>query len=92
MKTPAAYRFDAWIRAVDTYSGNDLLYFNPKGIIPDVAVIQKGAKRDNPFREKKKFNTTGFPIRDSGTKARLQEEEEGEDDVDDEQELPEAEG
>jgi len=52
--------FDAWIRAVDTYSGNDLLYLNPSGVLPDAAVITKGVRRENPFRERRVFDTTGF--------------------------------
>jgi tRNA pseudouridine38-40 synthase len=84
------HRFDAWIKTIDTYSGSDLLYFNPKGTIPDVAVIQKGVKRENPFREKKKFNTTGFLRGDTEAKARLQEEDE-EEALDDKHELTEEE-
>ena len=80
-------RFDAWIQTIDTYSGSDLLYFNPKGTIPDVAVIHKGVRRENPFREKKKFNTTGFLTGDTEAKARLQEEEDEEEALDDKHEL-----
>jgi tRNA pseudouridine38-40 synthase len=53
--------FDAWIRSTDSYAGNDLLYLNHKGIIPDAAVIKKGERRNNPFREKRRFDATGFP-------------------------------
>ncbi|KAG1739992.1 pseudouridine synthase [Suillus lakei] len=53
--------FDAWVRSIDTYGGDDLLYLNPKGIIPAAAVIKKGDKRDNPFKEKRKFDLTSFP-------------------------------
>lgn len=49
------------MRSIDSYGGDDLLYLNPKGIIPAVAVIKKGDKRDNPFREKRKFDLTSFP-------------------------------
>jgi len=45
---------------VDIYSGNDLLYLNPSGVLPDVAVITKGVRRENPFRERKVFDTTSF--------------------------------
>ncbi|KAG1768448.1 pseudouridine synthase [Suillus placidus] len=55
--------FDAWVRSIDTYGGDDLLYLNPKGIIPAAAVIKKGDKRDNPFKEKRKFDLTSFPDR-----------------------------
>jgi tRNA pseudouridine38-40 synthase len=49
------------VRSIDSYGGDDLLYLNPKGIIPAVAVIKKGDKRDNPFKEKRKFDLTSFP-------------------------------
>lgn len=84
-------RFDAWIRTIDAYSGSDLLYFNPRGTIPDPAVIQKGVRREEPFREKRKFNTTGFLTGDNEAKARLQEEEDEEEAQDDKHELTEAE-
>jgi tRNA pseudouridine38-40 synthase len=71
-------RFDAWVRSIDTYGGDDLLYLNPKGIIPAVAVIKKGDKRDNPFKEKRKFDLTNFPdkqetsiIEDEETESKL---------------------
>ncbi|KIJ65635.1 hypothetical protein HYDPIDRAFT_88408 [Hydnomerulius pinastri MD-312] len=50
--------FDAWIRYVDNYEGNDLLYFNPRGIIPTAAVITKKGKRPKPFRENRRFDIT----------------------------------
>ncbi|KAG1788258.1 pseudouridine synthase [Suillus plorans] len=53
--------FDAWMRSIDSYGGDDLLYLNPKGIIPAAAVIKKGDKRENPFKEKRKFDLTSFP-------------------------------
>ena len=55
-------RFDAWMRSVDAYAGNDLLYLNPKGIIPATAAIQKGERRENPFKEKKRFDATSFSL------------------------------
>lgn len=66
--------FDAWIRSVDSYSGNDLLYLNPRGIIPTAAVIKKG--RENPFRERRLFDFTSFAI-DGNIKTK---EQGGEDD------------
>lgn len=54
--------FDSWVRFVDAYGGNDLQYLNPKGIIPPTAVIKKGEKRDNPFKEKRRFDATSFPL------------------------------
>ncbi|KAF8448996.1 pseudouridine synthase [Boletus edulis BED1] len=53
--------FDAWIRYVDNYEGNDLLYLNPRGIIPSTAVIKKDVKRrPMPFRESKRFDVTNI--------------------------------
>jgi tRNA pseudouridine38-40 synthase len=57
-------RFDAWIRALDSYAGNDLLYLNPKGTIHPSAVVKKGERRENPFREKKRFDATSFSLDD----------------------------
>jgi len=68
--------FDAWIRFVDAYAGNDLLYLNPKGTIPPTAVIRKGERRENPFREKKRFDATSFSADDD--KGKLVDEDEDE--------------
>ena len=54
------YRFDRWIRSIDSYSGPDLTYLNPKGEIPDSAVRKLGEQRSNPFREKRLFDSTDF--------------------------------
>lgn len=43
------------------YSGDDLLYLNPKGIIPAAAVVKRSERRKNPFRERKRFDVTDFP-------------------------------
>ncbi|KAK7008253.1 tRNA pseudouridine synthase 1 [Favolaschia claudopus] len=54
--------FDAWIRMVDAYGGNDLLYLNPKGTIPQAAVIKlRERHRKGGFKEKKLFDATSFP-------------------------------
>ncbi|KAF8637584.1 hypothetical protein AX17_002653 [Amanita inopinata Kibby_2008] len=84
--------FDAWIRTVDSYTGNDLLYFSPQGVIPEVAVLKKGERRENPFRERKKFNTTGFPLTDSESRAKLQDEEDEDEICMDKEALAETEG
>ncbi|KAI6041256.1 pseudouridine synthase [Pisolithus marmoratus] len=52
--------FDAWIRYVDSYEGNDLTYLNQRGIIPSAAVIKKSVKRPCAFREKKRFDITSL--------------------------------
>ncbi|EPT01126.1 hypothetical protein FOMPIDRAFT_1036444 [Fomitopsis schrenkii] len=64
--------FDAWIRHIDAYSGDDLLWLNSKGIIPAAAVIQKGALRQNHFRERKRFNATDRSV---GASTSVDEEE-----------------
>ena len=86
-------RFDAWIRAVDSYAGDDLLYLNRDGIIPLAAVIKKGERRENPFREKKIFDATSFPAAEE-VKKQLEEQGEAEDEdfVVDKQQLAEMEG
>ena len=65
------------MRSVDTYPGDDLLYLNPRGIIPAAAVLKKSERRKNPFREKKRFDATDFPAT-SKTEADEQEEDEEE--------------
>ena len=52
--------FDEWIRSIDRYAGADLAYLGPRGIIPPEAVIKHGQRRDNPFREKRKFDAVKF--------------------------------
>lgn len=55
-------RFDQWMRTVDNYSGNDFLWLNPKGIVPEQAIIIKGQRRENPFKERRRFNATSFAL------------------------------
>jgi tRNA pseudouridine38-40 synthase len=81
-------RFDAWMHTIDSYGGNDLLYLNPKGIIPAAAVIKMGEKRTKPLKDKKRFDATGFT--DTGNVDTI--EEEGEDTVIDKARLAETEG
>ena len=67
---------------MDRYEGSDLLYLNPRGIIPAAAVIKKGVRRSAPFREKKRFDITSLTdIKQEGP-ATL--EEAGEDENDEE--------
>ncbi|KAH7890799.1 pseudouridine synthase [Phlebopus sp. FC_14] len=61
--------FDAWIRHIDCYHGNDLLYLNPRGIIPPAAVIEKRGRRANAFRESRRFDITGPTEIKEGTPA-----------------------
>ncbi len=75
-----APRFDAWVHSVDAYSGDDLLYLNPKGIIPAAAVLKRSERRNNPFREKKRFDATDF-LAISKTEVDEQEEDEEEQDT-----------
>lgn len=89
--------FDAWIRSVDKYGGDDLLYLNHRGIIPPQSVVAKGRRRENPFKEHKRFDATAFPsdAKDGSAKAFIKEDEESgveEDGVDEvEQQLSDAE-
>ncbi|EAU90525.1 pseudouridylate synthase [Coprinopsis cinerea okayama7 len=85
--------FDAWIRSVDCYSGDDLLYLNSQGTVPDACVIKKGVRRTNPFREKRVFDTTSFPTADR-VKKQLEESdgEEVEEEIIDKKMLAETEG
>ncbi|KAF9454250.1 pseudouridine synthase [Macrolepiota fuliginosa MF-IS2] len=76
--------FDAWIRMVDNYAGNDLLYLNPEGTVPDAAVIKKGERREHPFRERRVFDATSFSESDN-IKTKLQQAEEGVVEEDDEE-------
>jgi len=69
-------RFDAWVRSIDAYSGDDLLYLNPKGVIPAAAVIKRTERRKNPFREKKRFDVTNFPDNSKVEVDEAEEEEE----------------
>lgn len=78
---------------IDAYAGNDLLYLNPTGAVPEAAVIKQGEKRANPFREKRIFDTTSFPA--EGIKKKLQEEaveSDEEEAILDKRQLEEAEG
>ncbi|KAG6886242.1 hypothetical protein C0993_010804 [Termitomyces sp. T159_Od127] len=70
--------FDSWMRHLDAYSGNDLLYLNPRGIIPPQAIIKKNERREDPFREKKRFDATSFSVDDDAAKAVGDEDEEEE--------------
>ena len=64
------------MRKVDAYDGYDLLYLNPKGVIPATAVVKYGERREKPFRENKKFDATSFP--EGQRPAGQGEDEEGE--------------
>lgn len=91
------YSFDAWVRSVDAYSGNDLLYLNSKGVIPPAAVIRKNERRDNPFRERRKFDVTTFAEKASGeleedVQSSLGDEDEQEEGKLDKKELADMEG
>ena len=68
---------------MDSYEGNDLLYLNPRGIIPTAAVIKKNVKRSSPFREKKRFDITSLQdIKQEGPAT--MEDDAGEDENDEE--------
>jgi tRNA pseudouridine38-40 synthase len=46
-----------------------LLYLNPKGTIHPAAVIKKGERRENPFKEKRRFDATSFSANDESAKS-----------------------
>lgn len=52
--------FDRWVHQFDRYSGQDLLYYNRQGVVPDEAVVKRGVSRSNAFREKRRFDATEF--------------------------------
>lgn len=66
------------MRHLDAYSGNDLLYLNPRGIIPPQAIIKRNERREDPFREKKRFDATSFSVDDDAAKAVGDEDEDEE--------------
>ncbi|TFK29719.1 pseudouridylate synthase [Coprinopsis marcescibilis] len=84
--------FDAWVRSVDSYAGNDLLYLNPEGKIPEACVIKKGERRSNPFREKRVFDTTSSPTAERVKKQLEESDGEEEEEVIDKRLLAETEG
>lgn len=53
-----------------------MLYLGPKGTIPPAAVIRKGERRENPFKERKRFDATSFTADDN--KGKLVDEDEDE--------------
>ena len=74
-----------------------MLYYNLQGTIPAAAIIKRGESRPNPFRERKRFDTTDFaPNVTASTLAEEVEEEEAENESEEEKmgkkELEEAEG
>jgi tRNA pseudouridine38-40 synthase len=84
--------FDAWVRSTDAYSGDDLLYLNPKGVIPTAAVVKRSERRKNPFREKRRFDVTDFPENGKIEVDEAEEEGDEQDVVMDKAELADMEG
>lgn len=50
------------------------MYYNNQGIIPDAAVVKKGERRADRFKEKKHFDATDF-AEDTSASVFLDEEE-----------------
>ncbi|KAH9926961.1 pseudouridine synthase [Fomitopsis serialis] len=75
--------FDAWIH---------LLWLNSKGIIPAAAVIHKGERRAGRFRERKHFDSTGYPTITDDSTTVVDEEAEEEDEALDKAKLDDMEG
>ena len=71
-------RFHAWIRTIDKYRGDDLLYLNPEGTIPSAAVIKQGERRANAFKDKRRFDATNVTQEKGGKDLPSDEEEEEE--------------
>ncbi len=89
------WRFDAWIQMVDNYDGDDLLYLNPEGTIPEVAILN-GQKRSKRFKENRVFDKTAFVNNDAEKVTEviegMEEEEEEEEVALSKQEAAEMEG
>ena len=85
-------RFDAWVRSIDAYFGDDLLYLNPKGVIPTAAVFKQSERRKNPFREKRRLDVTDFPESSKVEVDEAEDEEEEQDVVMDKEKLVDMEG
>lgn len=52
--------FNDWIKSIDVYKGGDLSYFIGGGAIPEHAIVKKGVRRQNPFRELKRFDANNY--------------------------------
>lgn len=50
--------FDKWMQSVDDYLGDDLLYLNPEGTVPEQAVIIPKQERKSKFHENAAFDKT----------------------------------
>jgi tRNA pseudouridine38-40 synthase len=87
-----APRFDAWVRSIDAYSGDDLLYLNPKGIIPAAAVFKRSERRKKPFRERKRFDVTDLLENSKAEVDEVEDEEEEEGVIIDKAKLVDMEG
>ncbi|KAH8116464.1 pseudouridine synthase [Phellopilus nigrolimitatus] len=87
--------FDHWLHTFDRYAGPDMLYFNAQGVIPEAAVVKKGERRANAFKERRRFDATDFAAdvpAAAFTGDELSENEEIEDEIISKKELEEAEG
>lgn len=71
-----ACRFDAWIRTIDKYKGDDLLYLNLEGTVPPAAVIKQGERRTNAFKDKRRFDATNITWEKGGKDLPSDDEEE----------------
>ena len=80
------------MRSTDAYSGDDLLYLNPKGVIPAAAVVKRSERRKNPFREKRRFDVADFTENSKVEVDEAEEDGEEQDVVMDKAELVDMEG
>lgn len=53
-----------------------MLYLNPEGTIHPAAVINKGERRENPFKEKRRFDATSFSVNDESAEFVGEDDEE----------------
>jgi len=60
--------FARWLSFVDSYPGADFEYLNHKGVIPPSAILQKGARYENQFKEFVKMgdNSAVIGLEDDG--------------------------
>ncbi|KAG8873846.1 tRNA pseudouridine synthase 1 [Tulasnella sp. 331] len=77
-KSMRVFCFDRWLRYIDSYDGDDLLYLNPKGLILPAAVFgKKGERRVKLLRD---WIYERRPEKKSGLQTSEQDEDaEGED-------------
>lgn len=61
-----ACRFDMWLQqSIDSYIGDDFLYLNKTGEVPQASIHRHGSgSSDSGFRDKRIFDLTSFTVED----------------------------